>query len=193
MQSRRAPWKSMRIEPRRHLLFLQILPRKEKVYSRSLRDTAYPRPIAVHIHHSQSRKGLYARQHCPNKNVGGREGWRLSKPRVGVSESVILSTRLGKPKHLPNADHASLNGRSQQLCRVGHAHLFPVCFDRFDADLEPLAHFIIFETGPNQLEDFLLATGQGLGPLLSRWMSEVDKRGFRSDSRGSCHFIYSLN
>jgi Protein of unknown function (DUF1566) len=58
MRSRRAPWQSIRVDPRRHLLFLQILPRKEKVYSRSLRDTAYQQPIAVLIHHSQPRKGF---------------------------------------------------------------------------------------------------------------------------------------
>lgn len=127
----------------------------------------------------------------------GRGRERQDHAAVSFSESAILSKGLGKPKHLPNAYHASLNGRSQQLCRVGHAHLShhvrPVGFNRFDADLEPLAHFFISEAGPNQLEDFLLATGQGLGPLLSRRRSEVDKRGLPSDSRGSCHFIYSLN
>ena len=62
---------------------------------------------------------------------------------------LLYAGRQPETQDLPNAYHASLNGRSQQLCRVGHAHLFhhvrPVCFNRFDADLEPLAHFFIFE------------------------------------------------
>ena len=48
----------------------------------------------------------------------------------------------------------------EELCGVRHPHLLhhvrPVGLDRFDADLETLADFLILETGPNEFENFLL-------------------------------------
>src|SRR5437899_12429642 len=41
-------------------------------------------------------------------------------------------------------------------------------------------HFLILEPGPNELEDFLLTVGQGLGALASRWRTEVS--GFHLDA-----------
>ena len=59
-----------------------------------------------------------------------------------------------------NANHSAGDRGLEELCRIRHSHLFhhvcPVGLDRFDADIQTLADFLIFETVPNEFENFLL-------------------------------------
>jgi hypothetical protein len=66
----------------------------------------------------------------------------------------------GVPSDLANPNDVALNGCLKELGGIGHAHFLhhigAMRFNRFYADFEPLTDFLIFKSGPYQLEYFLL-------------------------------------
>lgn len=96
-------------------------------------------------------------------------------PGTGRIQPWRGERKLAQPQHFP------LDGRFQELCGIGDTnflhHIRPVCLDRFDADAQPMGDFLVFETGPDQFENFLLARRQGFGASFARWNDDFGRSG----------------
>ena len=78
----------------------------------------------------------------------------------------------GRSGRLPELQHLPLYGSFEKLCGVRDPdflhHIGPMCLNSLDADFQPLGDFLIFESSPYQLEDFLFAGRQGFRTSLTR-------------------------
>ena len=72
---------------------------------------------------------------------------------------------------LPEFQHLPLYGSFKELRGIGDPdffhHVRTVRLHGFDADFQPLGDFFILESSPDQLQDFLFASGQSFGASLA--------------------------
>lgn len=72
---------------------------------------------------------------------------------------------------LSNVNKPCLNSGVQKLGGIGHAdffhHIGTVRFHSLDADFEMVGDFFIFQTGPDQLQNFLFPVGECFGAVPS--------------------------
>ena len=83
---------------------------------------------------------------------------------------------------LSKLQHFPLNGGLEELGGIGDPdflhHVCPMRLDSLDADFQSLSDFFIFESGPDQLKDFLFAGGQGFRTSFARREYRIRYRYF---------------
>lgn len=106
------------------------------------------------------------------------------KPCVsGVADQRKATGKLSLAE-LSQFQHPPLNGGFEKLGGVGDPnllhHVGPMRLDGLDADFQALGDLLIFESSPDQLQNFLFASRQGFRTSLAGRQQGIRHMRFRS-------------
>ena len=97
---------------------------------------------------------------------------------------------------LAELQHFPLNGSLEQLGGIGDPDLFhhvrSMGLNGFDTDLEALRNFLVLESSPDQLKNFLLPSGQRFRTSFAREKDRLSDYGFGStfSGPGGCRHVH---